>query len=180
VAFTAVGAGVTAVLPHTVNLNGTAVVPDVLARDNTAFEIISATAAAITVRNNGTSAAGCNVWLWQQHTFERDFGGSGTTALVPRPFIIGGAASGSGGGMSADVFSYTVTGVEPDQSDLTITLPAARGDTDYVVLFSQGNAAGILGGRFPEAGRTTTDFRLLLTSDASAGDTLDFFVTQRS
>lgn len=75
----------------------------------------------------------------------------------------------------AQVFQYTVTGAEPDLSELTIPIPTATADTAYGVVFTTQGATHTLAGDVNT--KTTTTFRLSLTGDASAGDVLTFYLS---
>lgn len=77
---------------------------------------------------------------------------------------------------TAQVFSYTVTGAEPDPDNLVITLPAARANALYQVQVTQSTNTSLLSGAIAAASRTTTQFVLSLTSDATAGDVFWFTV----
>lgn len=73
------------------------------------------------------------------------------------------------------VFQYTVTGAEPDLSELTISIPTATADTDYGVVFTTQGAVRTLVGDINT--KTTTSFVLSLTGDASAGDVVTFYLS---
>lgn len=99
--------------------------------------------------------------------------------FVPASFT--GDASGGGGGVPGfQAFRYTVTGAEPSLSDFMVTLPVARANDTYRV---QGTLAGvvvIVGIDLPDlvAGdRTTTQFRFVSTAPMTAGDQIDFLVS---
>lgn len=77
---------------------------------------------------------------------------------------------------TAQVFSYEVTGLEPDPDNLVITLPAARANALYQVQVTQSTSTNFLGPQVAAASRTTTEFVLSLTSDATAGDIFWFTV----
>jgi hypothetical protein len=97
--FVDIGAGETAALSHDININGRAVVPDIVFRDNSAFSIVSVTASLVTVRNDGDGVGTLNVWLQRQHTIDRAYGADQTTELVPHPFVpaVGGSGDGDFG-----------------------------------------------------------------------------------
>mgnify|MGYP001011438092 CR=1 FL=1 len=101
--FTDIAASDQATLPHALNLNGTAVVPDLLLRDNGDFTIISATSTQITVENTSGAPATLNLWVERLHTLERAIGP--VTNLTPQPFI---PATGGGGGGSGTVGPGTI------------------------------------------------------------------------
>lgn len=73
-------------------------------------------------------------------------------------------------------FQYTVTGLEPDLSELTIPLPAARLNNAYLIQMSMEQATSIVGMAVDTASKTTTQFVLSLTGPATAGDIITFFV----
>lgn len=87
-----------------------------------------------------------------------------------------GGGGGGGGGGNAQRFQYTVTGVEPDLSELVIPLPAARSDALYLVTPSQEQATYGLHANVATASKTTTQFTLSLSADATAGDVFSFIV----
>ncbi len=74
------------------------------------------------------------------------------------------------------IFSYPVTGLEPDLANLVITLPTTRDDALYTVQVTMGTFTAILGEAVPVTNRTTTQFVLSLTAAAAAGDTFDFII----
>jgi len=96
------------------------------------------------------------------------------------PTVIVGAVSGGGGGGgggSEQAFQYTVLGTEPDLTELTIVLPSARGNANYLVFPSQADCAFLLGMNVVGASRTLTQFVLSLAAPATAGDVFSFFIT---
>jgi hypothetical protein len=91
-AFANVAAGATAQAQVLLNINqGLAVIPDVLAFDNSDFEFVSLVGTTLTVRNDGSASASSNAWLIYFHTIERSYGAVQTTQLTPAPFVIRGA-----------------------------------------------------------------------------------------
>lgn len=83
---------------------------------------------------------------------------------------------GSGGSSSQiQVWQYTVTGAEPDLSELAIAIPTPTVDTAYGVVFATQDAARILVGDVNT--KTTTGFVVSLTGDATAGDVLTFYLS---
>src|SRR5574338_202837 len=74
------------------------------------------------------------------------------------------------------VFAYTVTGLEPDASNLVIPLPAARADALYQVQVTQSTNTNSLAPWVTASTRTTTQFTLSLGSAASVGDIFWFTV----
>ncbi len=88
VTFTNVGAGAQVTLPHNINVNGRALIPDVVMRDNGFFTIDNVTDAAITVTNtNAFAVQTLNAWLEFKQTTQRWFGAAQTTALTPNPYV---------------------------------------------------------------------------------------------
>lgn len=92
VTFTDAPVGDIVKLPHNISVNGAAVLPDFIVRDNPQFEITEVTTTQISVVNRGTSEATCNVWVQLLHSTDRAFGGP--TSLDPRPFIVNGYDAG--------------------------------------------------------------------------------------
>jgi len=88
------GAGGSIVIPHDLNIDGTAVKPDFIAFDATGFSAV-ATATTVTVTNDNTGAASSNVWLERKHTIPRQLGGD---VLSPSPFVVADGVEGGGGG----------------------------------------------------------------------------------
>lgn len=86
--------------------------------------------------------------------------------------------AGGGGGISFQEFTYTVTGSEPDRSELAIAMPFAEPATTYNVHMSQGTAAYQLGMNVAASSKTLAGFVLSLSGLATAGDTFIFSVIQ--
>lgn len=172
-----VNPGATAVLAHTLNINGRALVPDEVTFDNPDFDCTAATSSTVTVINRGVGAASSNVLIVHDHTILREYGGVQNTDLSPQPFVIrGGTSSTSTGGIQA--FRYTCTGAEG--SDFTVTLPVAQANDSYAVVPGLAGVTSIYGIDCPDilAGdRTTTQFRVVTTAAVTAGDQIDFLVT---
>jgi hypothetical protein len=175
--FVAVGGGLQTSLPHSINVNGVAWIPDIVLRDNGNFTIDAVTTTTVTVTNTGGAAGTCNVWLFLLHSEERafgTFGASQTHNLTPNPFIV--ASGGNTGNPAA--FTFTATGAEG--SDFFVTLPTARGNDTYKVQGTLSGVASIIGFNCPNtvAGdRTTTQFRVITSGSVTAGDQIDFYVT---
>ncbi len=74
------------------------------------------------------------------------------------------------------IFSYTVTGLEPDLSEITIPLPAARLDDDYLVLFTSGGVVNEVTADIPPGTKTVAQFLAIFSADLTAGDLLTFLV----
>lgn len=88
----------------------------------------------------------------------------------------GSWAEPAGGGASVAAFSYTVTGAEADRSELTIPLPSSRSDTNYSITPSQETATYLLGMRVTS--KTTSNFVLSLSANATAGDVFKFVLAE--
>ena len=73
-------------------------------------------------------------------------------------------------------FQYTVTGSEPNKSELVIALPEAQLDSGYAVLVSQEQATYQLTMSVATSSKTTTQFVLTLSADATAGDVFSFTI----
>lgn len=77
------------------------------------------------------------------------------------------------------IFTYTVTGLEPDPTDFMVPLPAARADDDYLVIWSGNGMENLVAADFPDivAGdRTNAAFRAVWSAPLTAGDVLTFLV----
>jgi len=108
IAFPPVGAALSAMLPHQINVNGQPQVPDFVAADAAGFDI-GVTATTVTVTNNNGAPTPVNVWLELKHTIPRQLGAAQTTALVPQPFVASpGGASGGGPDIDAVIFDDSV------------------------------------------------------------------------
>ena len=86
---------------------------------------------------------------------------------------------GSGGGGdtgSAQRFQYTVTGLEPDLTELEIPLPAARANAAYLVWATQEEATNQVAMSVDTGSKTINDFILSLSGEAAVGDIFTFQV----
>lgn len=181
-AFTNVAPGGTAVLPHSLNVNGRAVIPDFAAVNNASFDVLEpgTDETQVTVRNDGGVAADVDVRIWYEHTIERVYGSDAVTQLSPAPFVIRGAGSG-GVGPEQQVFRYTVA--QPaDGTDFMVTLPVAMATDTYSVFPTLAGVVSIIGIDCPDilAGdRTTTQFRVVTAAAFADGDFIDFLVIER-
>lgn len=90
-------------LPHNLNVDGRALVPDIVMQSSADFSIDAVTSTEVTVTNTSAGAASCNVWLEFKHTTQRWFGAAQTTALSPNPFVPAVGGGGGGGGSTVDV-----------------------------------------------------------------------------
>lgn len=109
VSATALGAGATQVIVHTINVNGRAVLPDFVFRDNAAFVVVATTTTTITVRNDGGTTQTGHFWLARLNSPDRAFPG-GATDLSPQPFV---PAVGNGSGASAIWYNILDYGADP-------------------------------------------------------------------
>lgn len=131
VAFTAVPAAGSTALPHGINVNGVDMAPDFVAFSVGDFTAV-VTSTTVTVTNNGSAPADCNVWCELKHTTQRWFGAAQTTSLTPRPFIAFGGGGGSSGGAFQTQWIYRpgsgATGpvVYADFDELYTSLDAVR------------------------------------------------------
>jgi hypothetical protein len=78
---------------------------------------------------------------------------------------------------SLQVFEYTVTGVEPDLSELVIPIPTATANTNYGVMATCQGCAGIVPFDIPNTLKTTTQFVAIATGSLTAGDVIAFFLS---
>ena len=86
-------------------------------------------------------------------------------------------STGAAGPVNLQSFQYTVTGVEPDLSELTITLPTPLSSASYNVVVTTQGAARIMAYDVPNTSKTTTQFVLSSTADFQAGDVVGFLVS---
>ena len=85
--FAAVPVGVPTLLPHNLNWQGRARIPDVVQGSREGFTVV-ADNTNVTVTNNTGAAADIDVLVETWHTIERDFGAVLMTDLVPQPFVV--------------------------------------------------------------------------------------------
>lgn len=167
-----------ATLPHNININDVALLPDRLETDNSDFSIVSVTTTAVTVQNDGIGVDSVDVLLERWHTILREFGGVQNTDLTPQPFIVIGGGAGGGGAIgNLQSFRYVATGAEG--SDFFVSLPAARPTDNYRVEICCSGVTSILTFDLPDlvAGdRTTTQFRVISSASVSALDQFDITV----
>jgi len=178
--FTGIAIGATQTLPHGLNVGGIGqLVPDlVLLQFPASFEFVSATTVNLTIRNTANPTGDCEAWCQAIHPVERSFGlapddGTFKQHLVPQPYCPGSPNAGAGGS-SLQVFSYTVTGLEADLSELTIAIPTAMTNTNYGVSATCQTVVNIAS--FDVHTKTTTQFVLSATGDMTTGDVIMFFV----
>lgn len=86
-------------------------------------------------------------------------------------------SGGGGGGANLEVIQYTVTGLEPDTSELTIALSTPLPDANYGVVATCQGVQRIAAWDVPNASKTTTQFIAIATGHLEAGDVVTFFVS---
>ncbi len=96
--------------------------------------------------------------------------------VTPIDWIKVGSGSG-GGGSNVQVIQYTVTGLEPDTSELTIPLSTPMSDTNYGVVATCQGVGRIPAWDVPNTSKTTTQFVAIATGHLEAGDVVVFFVS---
>jgi hypothetical protein len=74
------------------------------------------------------------------------------------------------------VFTYTVTGAEPDLSELVIPIPIATANTNYGVVATCQGCAGIVPFDIPNTLKTTTQFVAIATGNLTTADVIVFFL----
>lgn len=127
-----VAAGATVVIPHHLNVDGNAKIPDWISRDNMGFAGVAADDDSVTVRNDTGDAADIELYLFYDHTIQRVYGDSSVLQLTPAPFWISGAGSTSTSSGIVDTFVYRPGGaaagpsVFASFSDLYAAMVAAR------------------------------------------------------
>lgn len=90
VSFVNVAADATVALPHGLINAGERLAPDQVTPEFDSFEIVSADATSVTVKNNGVVASDCDVLCEAWHPIERQFGdypGSFSERLSVSPFV---------------------------------------------------------------------------------------------
>ncbi len=83
--------------------------------------------------------------------------------------------TGLASAVSLQVFTYTVTGLEPDLSQITVALPVAMPSANYGVAPACQGVTNIA--EFDVTGQTTTHFVIDATGSLQAGDQVVFFVS---
>ncbi len=84
--------------------------------------------------------------------------------------------AGGGGGSTTQAFRYTVTGSEPDRSEIVITLPIPMASTNYAVMATCQGVAGINPVDVPVSSFATTHFTVIGTGAFVATDVIAFVV----
>ena len=82
--------------------------------------------------------------------------------------------SGSGGGPAIQIFSYEVTGSEPDLSEIAITIPTPMADANYGVGATCQGVVNVAA--FDVVSKTPTGFTLIATGNLQAADVVTFYV----
>lgn len=133
-------AGATTVLQHQINLNGRAVLPDFVNRDNGSFTIVATTTSTITVRNDADTTQTGNFWLSRLNSADRAFPG-GADGASPQPFI-----ADTGSGVSASALWYNIldygadpTGVLPSNAAVLAASAAAAAAGGGIVYCPNGD-----------------------------------------
>ena len=103
VRFVGVAPGAAVVLPHNLNWNTLAVVPDVILPSVAGFTI-TATNVNVSVTNNELFAASVDCLCWSIHTDDRAFGAVQTVVLTPQPFVPTYGASAIGFAPARTIF----------------------------------------------------------------------------
>lgn len=93
--FGSIAAGATSVLAHSININGNAILPD-LVISNVDGLTITVDTAQVSITNNNSVAVTPSVFLERFHSTVRQLGG-GIDNMTPQPIIIQGSSGGSAG-----------------------------------------------------------------------------------
>lgn len=93
VSATAVPAGGTVHISHSINVDGTAKIPDRINRSNLGFTGVSASTTEVVVRNDTGAEADIKLYLRLYHTIDRVYGDKSTLALTPDPWWDDGSGS---------------------------------------------------------------------------------------
>jgi len=178
--FTGIGIGATGTLPHHLVMNGHPLAPDaVWIQFLQDFEWVSSNTTTLTIRNLSSVSGNCICLVEAWHPIERSFGlvpddGTFSEHLTPQPFVFGPIPPAPPPTPSATFFTYTVTGLEADLTDIPITLPAPRADANYGVGPHCQSVTNIAA--FDITNKTTTGFNLVVTGKLTAGDVILFIV----
>jgi hypothetical protein len=178
--FTGVPIGSTAALPHHLVMNGHPLAPDVVwlqfLQD---FEWVSSNTATLTIRNLSSVSGNCICLVEAWHPIERSFGlvpddGTFSKHLTPQPFVIAAIPAPAPPAPAFTMFTYEVTGLEPDLTDIAITLPTPRADANYGV---QPCCQGVTNiSAFDIENKTTTGFDLITVGRLQANDVILFVI----
>ncbi len=95
--------------------------------------------------------------------------------VEPTAWIKVGDGSGGGGGSVLQAFVYTVSGAEPDLSEIDVALPTPIVGGNYVVSFACHGCAGILAVDITNI--TSAGFVVVGTGLFTAGDVIGFLVS---
>jgi hypothetical protein len=124
--------GVPASLPHNLNWNGRAVVPDFVDPSSAGY-VISADATNVTITRQPGALANVDVLVESWHSIERAFGAKQTVALTPQPFVAAGGNGSSGGSFAPDRALFVAqswpVGVDPSIYFTTIAAALAQAAT---------------------------------------------------
>lgn len=182
-AFTNVVAAGSMTRPHNINAGGAAYIPDEIDVDNSAFIVTGYTATTITVKNISLTTASCTALLKLWHSMTRALGtntvyGNMAVGLTPRPFV---AAGGGGAAGLAQTWLFTATGTEGN--DFMVTLPVPHPTATYGAQATCSDCAVFLQFQLPTAtggDRTTTQMRVVTSVAVTAGDRIEFRISDWS
>lgn len=170
-------------LPHGINLDGVAQVPDLVIAISAGSITVNVTSTEVQVTNLGDAVTSADVFLYYDHTIDRAYGPDSQMlpGMVPRPFIVIALPGGAAGAVADQVFTYIATGLEG--SDFFIPLPAVRANDNYVPQVTNGGVANILAYDQPDlvaTDRKVNEFRVISSGALTAGDRLDCVVQSRT
>lgn len=177
--FTGIPIGSTATLPHHLVMNGRPLAPDVVWIQFLAdFVWVSSDTATLTIRNISSVSGNCICLVEAWHPIERSFGlipddGTFSKHLTPQPFVLGQVVIPTPA-PSVVMFTYTVTGLEADLTDIPITLPTPRADANYGVVAVCQGVTNI--SAFDITNKTNTGFRLVAIGSLMLADVILFTV----
>jgi hypothetical protein len=180
--FAGVPIGSTATLPHHLVMNGHPLAPDaVWIQFLQDFEWVSSNTATLTIRNLSSVSGNCICLVEAWHPIERSFGlipddGTFSEHLTPQPFVFEPIPTPPPPTPGVTMFTYQVTGLEPDLTDIPITLPAPRANANYGV---GPHCQGVLNiAAFDIENKTITGFNLIVTGSLTLNDVILFIVGQ--
>lgn len=178
--FTGIPIGSTATLPHHLVINGRPLAPDAVWLEFLQdFEWVSSNTASLTIRNLSSVSGDCICLVEAWHPIERSFGlipddGTFSEHLTPQPFVFAAIPAPAPPAPAFTMFTYTVTGLEVDLTDIPITLPTVRADANYGVVAVCQGVTNI--SAFDITNKTTTGFHLVAIGSLTAADVILFTV----
>jgi hypothetical protein len=171
--FTGLVVGTPVSLPHKLNVNGVALVPQVVAANQSGFTV-TANATNVTVTMTADATTNnvnilCELW----HSIEDVEPPGGLSALFP--FVINGSGSGGGGGGGSGGI-YTATGLEGTSFPVTFAALGITPPASYVAIVQVNAAAGFIVATTPPSSWTGSQITVNIGSALAAADTVTVII----